>query len=89
MIDIKELTDKISKVCELKKWNKDWLRGGCYIHLEVSEFIESLRGKGGDPPEKEAADVMFTLLAVMDHYDIAMDTVLEHLNDIVNEQLQT
>ena len=87
-MDLKKLTEKVAKVCALKKWDKDWLKGGCYIHLEVSEFIESLRGKGDDPPEKEAADVMFTLLAVMDHYDISMEPVLHHLENIVDDHLE-
>ena len=88
-MDLNELTKKVTKVCALKKWDKDWLKGGCYIHLEVSEFIESLRGKGDDPPEKEAADVMFTLLAVMDHYGISIESVLNHLNDVVDGHLES
>jgi NTP pyrophosphatase (non-canonical NTP hydrolase) len=84
-----KLSDKIAQVCALKKWDKDWLKGGCYIHLEVSEFIESLRGKGNDPPEKEAADVMFTLLAVMNHYNISIEAVLKQLNAIIDGHLNT
>lgn len=32
---------------------------GIYLHLEASEFIESLRGKGGNPTN-EADDVLLS-----------------------------
>jgi NTP pyrophosphatase (non-canonical NTP hydrolase) len=55
-------------VCDKHKWEKNWSKGGCYIHLEVSEFIEALRGKGD--PVDELGDVLFTLIAVADYYDV-------------------
>jgi len=55
-------------VCEKHGWEKDWSRGGCYIHLEVSEFIEAVRGKGD--PIDELGDVLFTLIAVADYYNV-------------------
>lgn len=58
----------IRQVCESNRYKKDWSHGGCYMHLEVSEFIEALRGKG-DPVE-ELGDVLFTVLAVADYYKI-------------------
>ena len=58
----------IKEVCDKHKWTKNWSQGGCYIHLEVSEFIEACRGKGD--PEDELGDVLFTLLAVADYYGI-------------------
>jgi len=58
----------VRRICAEHKWTKDWSRGGCYIHLEVSEFIEALRGKGD--PVDELGDVLFTLLAVADYYDV-------------------
>ena len=42
---------------------------GVYMHLEVSEFIEALRGKGGDPLD-ELGDVLFTVLAVAEYHDL-------------------
>ena len=75
-----EIVSKVGKVCRKKNWAKDWSFGGCYLHLEVSEFIESLRGKGDDPPEKEAADVLFTLCALIDHYNLDTDEILVQLN---------
>jgi hypothetical protein len=73
--DLKEYTNFIRGVCALRKWKKDWLQGGCYIHLEVSELIESFRGKG-DPLE-ELGDVLFTLLAVADYYNINPSAAIE------------
>lgn len=66
--DFKDYMAEINSICEEMGWKKDWSRGGCYIHLEVSEFIESLRGKGD--PVDELGDVLFTLLAVADYYNI-------------------
>ncbi len=67
-LDLKAYMQEVREVCESKNWQKDWVRGGCYMHLEVSEFIEALRGKG-DPVE-ELGDVLFTIFAVADHYGI-------------------
>ena len=65
---LEEYINLIKVVCEANDWKKDWSHGGCYIYLEVSEFIEALRGKGD--PVDELGDVLFTVLAVADHYDI-------------------
>jgi hypothetical protein len=81
---LKELSARIAEKCKEQGWSKDWIRGGCYIHLECSEFIESLRGKGDDPPEKEAADVLFTFLAVAGHYDLDIDAILGNLDRLIN-----
>lgn len=72
--------DRVGEICKQRNWKKDWSSGGCYIHLEVSEFIESLRGKGGKPVE-EAADVIITLMAVLDHYQIRAIDLLPALED--------
>lgn len=77
--------DRIGEVCRKRGWRKDWNGGGCYIHLEVSEFIESLRGKGGSPPANEAADVLFTLCAVLDHYGIRAVDVLSALDNTIDD----
>lgn len=83
--DIDLLSARIKKISKVKKWDKDWSRGGCYITLEVSEFIESLRGKGNTSPIEEGADVLFTLFAVMENYDIKPSEVLKQLDKIVLE----
>ena len=66
--DFKVYMEEIRCICEELGYEKDWSRGGCYMHLEVSEFIEALRGKG-DPIE-ELGDVLFTVLAVAEYYNI-------------------
>jgi len=48
-VDLRKYMEDISGVCAREHWDKDWSNGGVYMHLEVSEFIEALRGKGGDP----------------------------------------
>lgn len=83
MTDWREIQQDIYYICDYKKWDKDYLKGGCYIHLEVSEFIESLRGKGDDSPAKEAADVLFTLLSVMTQHDIDMYDVIDELKKMI------
>lgn len=72
---IRAYTREVREKCTRNGWNKDWLGGGCYIHLETSEFIEALRGKGGDPLD-ELGDVLFTLVAVADYYGLdIMDAI--------------
>jgi NTP pyrophosphatase (non-canonical NTP hydrolase) len=80
----------IKDVCDHHKWDKGWSRGGCYMHLEVSEFIEALRGKGD--PEDELGDVLFTVLAVADYHKLDVIKALErniekHKEIIENEML--
>lgn len=49
-------------------WKKDWSNGGCYIHLEASEFIESLRCKGD--PVDELGDLLMCIFSVCSNYNI-------------------
>lgn len=75
-LDIKKYSDFVGEVCRKNDWEKDWSHGGCYMHLEVSEFIESLRGKG-DPIE-ELGDVIFTIVAVAGNYGIKISDAIEN-----------
>ena len=70
-----ELAVKASAVCTEKGWTRGWSEGGCHLHLEVSEFIEALRGKGDSPPEEEAADVLFVLLSICQGNGVDLDEV--------------
>lgn len=72
---IKSYLKFVNDVCEYHKWDKGWSRGGCYMHLEVSEFIEALRGKGDS--EDELGDVLFTVLAVADYHKLDVIKALE------------
>ena len=65
--------------CDRKLWSRTWSGGGCYLHLEVSEFIEALRGKGD--PVAEAADVLFVLLSTMSANGVDVDQVVARLED--------
>ena len=66
------------KVCVERGWGLDWKERGAVLHLEASEFIEAIRGKKGIP-EKEAADVLFTLLVACNSYRVNLASVVEHL----------
>ncbi|OHD26982.1 MAG: hypothetical protein A2Y38_08175 [Spirochaetes bacterium GWB1_59_5] len=80
-----ELLNRIGRINRAKGWDKGWSKGGCYLHLEASEFIESLRGKGNDPPTKEAADVLFTLFGMLSYNGIPLIDVLAALEKIIQE----
>lgn len=56
-------------------WKKDWSNGGCYIHLEASEFIEALRCKGD--PVDELGDLLMCILSVCRNYNIKPSDAME------------
>lgn len=74
-LDLNTYIDEVRNICARHNWKKDWSHGGCYAHLELSEFIEAIRGKG-DPIE-ELGDVLFTILAVADFYGVDTNTALK------------
>jgi hypothetical protein len=82
--ELRALISKSGSACRKQGWKKNWLHGGCYLHLEVSEFIESLRGKRGSP-SAEAADVLMALFSVMDHYDVKIEDVLRNLHEVLEK----
>ena len=75
-----QLANKASSICHRQGWKRDWRHGGVHLHLEVSEFIEALRGKGGELPEQEAADVLFVLLSMLQGNNIDPNRVLRILD---------
>lgn len=76
-MNLRDYIKEIRSVCDAMEWKKDWSRGGCYAHLELSEFIEAVRGKGD--PVDELGDVLFTVLAVADYYGVdPVDAVKNH-----------
>lgn len=67
-------------VCRVKRWDTGWSARGCYLHLESSELIEALRGKGDSSREEEAADVLLVLLSIIGAHElnrVQMMTLLE------------
>ena len=73
--ELNDLATRCSEVAKEKGWKTDWTEGGSYLHLEASEFVESIRGKKGIP-HKELADVMFVVLAMAKDNSISMLDVL-------------
>lgn len=76
------LADKCLDKCHRENWQRNWSNGGCYLHLEASEFIESLRGKRGNPAS-EAADVLFVLLAMMKENNVSIEQAIRYLEGVV------
>lgn len=87
-LTIESVADKAQAVCKMKNWSRGWSNGGCYLHLEVSEFIEALRGKGDERPDEEAADILFVLLSMLRGHDISPTRVLEILDAKCDEILE-
>lgn len=82
--EMRKLGKDAHAVCKKHGWDRGWQEGGCYLHLEVSEFIEALRGKGSSSPEEEAGDVLFVLLSVMAANDISLEVALRSLRSKIN-----
>lgn len=68
---------KFNEICKQRGWKRNWSNGGCYLHLEVSEFIEALRNKGHK--EEEAGDIFFVFLAMLDEHNISVENVFDLL----------
>lgn len=83
MIDIEEFSKETFKFTKSMGWKKDWIHGGCYIHLEASEFIEALRGKG-DPVE-ELGDLLVTIFSTCEHYNISVTEAIESVRVKMNK----
>ena len=84
------LTDRVSDAahrCYITSVNKnypmDLLAAGGYLHLEVSEFIEALRGKHGVSHD-EAADVLFQFLTLMHARNVNINAMLLKLEELAN-----
>lgn len=86
--DLQELVDKCLQVCKKEGWPLDWSGRGCYIHLEVSEFIEAMRGKGNTSVTEEGADVLFTVFSALAVEGIPIEKVLVVLSDICEGYLE-
>lgn len=80
----KNLQGRVADMRRLRGWSKDWPLLGAYLHLEVSELIEAVRGKSDDP-EGEAADVLLVLMALTEANGIEFSSVLERVAIKVQE----
>ena len=83
-LELKKIIKRCGRICEQRDWKKDWSHGGCYLHLEVSELIESLRGKGDSTPTSEAGDVLMALFSLMDYNNIDIVEVIEALDNTLD-----
>ena len=70
------LPARILAMCKKRGWSLKWADRGCYLHLESSELIESLRGKRGEPVA-EAADVLLVLMSITEHAGIPWADVVK------------
>lgn len=66
-------------VCQKFGWDRDWKQAGVMLHLEVSEFIEALRGKDDGNVIEEAGDVLFVLLSILQAQNISIMDVIASL----------
>lgn len=79
MIDLKSWADRAENLCKIRGWGTDWERRGVYLHLEVSELIEAIRGKHGDKVE-EAGDVFFVLMSLINSNEIDTEQMMKVLD---------
>ena len=79
--ELNNIAKDAKDACDIKNWSRTWLHSGCYLHLEVSEFIESLRGKGESTPAEEAADVLFVLLSTMIANGVDVGVTIDNLKN--------
>lgn len=63
--DGEQLIKDAAIVCKVKGWSPDAVYRGGYLFLEISELVESIRGKGDSNPTSEAGDVIFSLVALL------------------------
>jgi len=75
------LPARILAICKKRGWSLKWADRGCYLHLESSELIESLRGKRGEPAA-EAGDVLFVLMSITEHAGISWADVLKQASAV-------
>lgn len=66
--------------CRARGWKTDWSARGCYLHLEASELIEALRGKGDSTPTEEAADVLRVFLSIVGAFGIGPGEIFRELD---------
>lgn len=79
--ELEKLATRCIRACNKKGWKRNWSNGGCYLHLESSEFIEALRGKG--ERYSEAADVLFVLFAMFRHDGMNLKKVFDSLDNLL------
>lgn len=82
--DLESLASQVVAVCQHRGWSLHWTERGAYLHLESSELIEAVRGKRGDIA-KEAGDVLFVLLSILQPNEVAFGDAVDALRGKVAE----
>ena len=77
---IDEIGVRAVELCKVKGWGLDWRDRGCYLHLEASELVEAMRGKGDSSVTEEAGDVLFCLLTILGERGIAFGDVVDTID---------
>lgn len=83
-----ELAQHCLALCNRNEWKRSWGEGGCALHLEVSEFIEAIRGKGNSSVVEEAGDVLFVLYSMLAHRKVSIRKVKKFIQDKVSRLLK-
>lgn len=84
---LEDLPAMALEMCHSRGWSLHWTHRGAYLHLESSELIEAIRGKGGDPT-KEAADVLIVLMSITEHAGICWGDVLKEAAQKINAKME-
>ena len=70
------LAARVLAMCNKRNWCLHWTSRGAYLHLESSELIEAVRGKGTSTPKQEAGDVLLVLMSITEAAGIPFDEVI-------------
>lgn len=70
------LASRVLAMCQKRDWCLHWTSRGAYLHLESSELIEAIRGKGTSTPKEEAGDVLLVLMSITEAAGISFDQVI-------------
>lgn len=74
--NLDDMAGWVVNMCKKRGWSMHWTHRGAYLHLESSELIEAIRGKGGDPKD-EAGDVLLVLMSITEYAGIPFTSVVQ------------
>lgn len=75
--DLDSMAARVVAMCKKRGWSMHWTHRGAYLHLEASELIEAVRGKGESTPLKEAGDVLLVLMSITEYAGIPFSEVVK------------
>ena len=74
--DLDQIAARVVAMCKKRGWSLHWTHRGAYLHLEASELIEAVRGKGDSTPVDEAGDVLLVLMSIVEHEGVPFTNVV-------------